>query len=213
MKTENNIVVIGTGAQAKYIKEIDDLNVVAVVRGDREIDEEFKKDLESVEVLENLESFKKYASENEIKAIVAVADNRQKEFIVKELEKLNIELINVIHPKAVIAKSAKIGRNVLINAGAVIQPYVSIGNGVMIHANVVIDHNSLIEDYVNLGPGAKLAGWVKVRKGVYVYTGVSVIPNIDIGAHSVVGAGSVVIKDVPANVKIAGNPAEIINGE
>jgi len=214
---KDNIVIIGTGAQAKYIVDIlsydKSFNISAIVKTGREIEEDFEKDLVGVDIIESFSEFKDYYKGNEQKAIVAVAKNQEKELLIGQLEEMKVELINAIHPKAVIAETVKIDKNVLINAGAIIQPYASLGKGIMIHANVIVEHNSIVEDFVNLAPGAKLAGWVKVKRGAYVYAGACVIPGVEIGVNSIVGAGSVVIKDVPDQVTVVGNPAKIIKGE
>jgi len=214
---QENIVIIGSGAQAKYIVDIvsyySHIDIIAMVMIEKNIDSHFEQDLQNIKIIQDIKNLKKLSLENYFKAIVAVPDNGQKESLLKQLEKLNIDLANVVHPKAVIARTVKIGKNVLINAGAVIQPYVCIGKGVMVHANVVIEHNCKIGDYVNLGPGVKLAGWVRIKNGAYIYTGASIKPGITIGERSIVGAGAVVIRNVPDNVTVAGNPAKIIKKE
>ncbi len=64
----------------------------------------------------------------------------------------------------------------------------------MIHTGVVVEHDCLVEEYVNLAPKVVLAGHVAVRKGATIYSNATVIPCIEVGAHSIVGAGAVVTK-------------------
>ena len=59
-------------------------------------------------------------------------------------------------------------------------------------------------------PGAALAGWVHVKEGAYIYTNATVIPTRKIGRYAVVGAGAVVLQDVPDYAVVVGNPARII---
>jgi sugar O-acyltransferase (sialic acid O-acetyltransferase NeuD family) len=143
-------------------------------------------------------------------AIVCCGDNSQKEDLTNTVTKLGFDIINVIHPHTTIAKTVTLGKGVIINAGSIIQPFARIGNGVMIHAGVIVEHDNIIEDYASLAPGVKLAGWVKVKKGAYVYTGASVINRITIGENAVVGAGAVVLEDVPDNAVVVGVPAKVI---
>jgi|Deesub1362A_J573_1020465.scaffolds.fasta_scaffold00690_14 sugar O-acyltransferase (sialic acid O-acetyltransferase NeuD family) len=214
IRKHKKIVIIGAGAQAKYIMDIlclrKDFKIIGIMKTSTSIDENFLKDLEGIAILNNMGELKEFIKKNNPKIIVALPNNREKEKAIEELTTIKPELVNIIHPNAIISRKAVIGKNVIINAGAVIQPYAIIGNGVMIHANVVVEHNCIIEDYVNLAPGVKLAGWVKVRRGSYIYTGASVIPCITIGKDSIIGAGSVVIEDVPERVLVVGNPAKII---
>lgn len=145
-----------------------------------------------------------------VKAIVSHSDNLEKEKAVLRVAKMGFQLVNAVHPSSIVATTATIGENVIINAGAIIQPFAEIGNGVMVHSGVIVEHDNVIEDYVNLAPGVKLAGWVRVKKGAYIYTNACVILKISIGENAKVGAGATVIEDVPDNVTVVGNPAKII---
>lgn len=216
-RNKNKIAIIGTGAQMKYALETfsccSGITVWGVVQTGSAIDEKIRNDLQEqcIRVIKDFSSFRHAISvEKDIQAIVCLADNSQKEEYIDQLQKLNIPLANAVHPGAIIAKTASIGENVMINAGAVIHPYAYIGNGVMIHAQVDVEHDCIVEDFVNLAPGVKLAGWVIVKKGAVVYTNACVIPCLTIGSGSIVGAGSVVIKDIPENVTVVGNPARIL---
>jgi acetyltransferase EpsM len=220
---KKNIVIIGAGAQMKYALETfshyPDTSVSAVVKTGREIDEKVIEHMTGIDIIDDFQSLEPWLSGKKkkglraIEAIVCLADINQKEFYMRELENMNIPPANAVHPTAVIARTAVIGKNVMINAGTVIQPYASIGNGVMIHAQVDVEHDCTVEDYVNLAPGVKLAGWVTVKKGAVIYTNACVIPCVKIGMHAVVGAGAVVIRDVPDHVTVVGNPARNIKDE
>lgn len=118
-------------------------------------------------------------------------------------------LINAIHPKAVVAEDTKIGKGVVIAAGAVINPKVQIGDNVIVNTCASIDHECVISDGAHICPGVHLAGKVTVGKGTWIGIGSTVKERVQIGEYSIVGAGSVVLKNIPANVTVYGNPAEI----
>ena len=71
-------------------------------------------------------------------------------------------------------------------------------------------HHNVIENYVFVGPNSCTGGNVHIKEGAFIGLGASIIPNITIGKWSVVGAGSVVIEDVPDYVTVVGVPAKII---
>lgn len=117
-----------------------------------------------------------------------------------------------------------IGDNVSIGTLSVIEHRVRIGNGVRMHSQVFVPEFTVIEDDAWLGPnvvltnakyplspGVKesLAGPV-VKKGAKIGANSTILPGIVIGVNSLVGAGSVVTKDVPDNAVVAGNPARLI---
>jgi acetyltransferase-like isoleucine patch superfamily enzyme len=126
--------------------------------------------------------------------------------------------------KVNIRESNEIGDNVSIGTLSVIEHHVKIGNGVRMHSQVFVPEFTVIEDDAWLGPnvvitnakyplstGVKetLAGPV-VKKGAKIGANSTILPGIVIGANSLVGAGSVVTKDVPENAVVAGNPARFI---
>jgi acetyltransferase-like isoleucine patch superfamily enzyme len=126
--------------------------------------------------------------------------------------------------KVNIRESNEIGDNVSIGTLSVIEHHVRIGNGVRMHSQVFVPEFTVIEDDAWLGPnvvitnakyplspGVKetLAGPL-IKKGAKVGANATILPGVVIGVNSLVGAGSVVTKDVPDNAVVAGNPARLI---
>jgi acetyltransferase-like isoleucine patch superfamily enzyme len=126
--------------------------------------------------------------------------------------------------KVNIRESNEIGNNVSIGTLSVIEHHVRIGNGVRMHSQVFVPEFTVIEDDAWLGPsvvitnakyplspGVKetLAGPL-IKKGAKIGANATILPGVVIGANSLVGAGSVVTKDVPDNAVVAGNPAKLI---
>jgi serine O-acetyltransferase len=101
-----------------------------------------------------------------------------------------------------------------------IHPAARIGSGIMLdHATgIVIGETAVVEDDVSilhsvtLGGSGKVSGdrHPKIRRGVLLSAGCKVIGNIEVGEGAKVGAGSVVLHDVPAHVTVAGVPAQIV---
>lgn len=101
-----------------------------------------------------------------------------------------------------------------------INPSARIGRGIMIdHGHdIVIGETAVVEDNVSLLQGVTLGGTgkeegdrhPKIRQGVLIGSGAKILGNIEIGRCSRVGAGSVVLHDVPPNTTVAGVPAKII---
>ncbi|MGO9417045.1 MAG: acyltransferase [Syntrophobacteraceae bacterium] len=126
--------------------------------------------------------------------------------------------------KANIREFNEIGDNVSIGTLSVIEHHVKIGNGVRIHSQVFIPEFTTLEDDVWIGPsvvltnakypvspGAKanLKGPF-IRKGAIIGANATILPGVTIGIRALVGAGSVVVDDLPGGAVVAGNPARIL---
>lgn len=121
----------------------------------------------------------------------------------------------------------QIGNNVSIGTHTVLEHHVTIGNNVRIHSNAFIPEETVLEDDVWIGPNVvltnaryplgknvkeKLKGPI-IRKGAIVGANATILPGIEVGENAIVGAGSVVTKNVAANSIVAGNPAKKINSK
>lgn len=129
------------------------------------------------------------------------------------IESLGIEpdrFARVIHPAARISPLATIGHNVLIMAGVVITSNAVIGDHVCVLPNTVIHHDARIGAWSLIGSNVTVAGNTQVGENCYIGSGSSLMNGIDIGSGTLVGLGSNVIRGVPADSRIAGNPARPI---
>lgn len=101
-----------------------------------------------------------------------------------------------------------------------IHPAAQIGRGILIdHATgIVIGETAVVEDDVSMLHEVTLGGTgkeegdrhPKIRRGVLIAAGAKILGNIEVGEGSKVGAGSVVLRDVPPHVTVAGIPAKIV---
>jgi len=144
------------------------------------------------------------------KAIVAFGDNVRRLAVGELLEERGFELITAIHPSAVIARDALVGSGSMVAAGAVVGPGAVIGRCAILNTAATVNHDCTIADGAHIGPGAHIAGHVQVGRCAWIGIGVTIIDRKRIGAWSIVGAGAVVIEDVPDRVLVAGVPARVV---
>lgn len=126
----------------------------------------------------------------------------------------------------VLRPGTRIGPDAVIGHGTVFEGECSVGARTLIHAQCHITAGALIEDDVFIAPmfvGANDARMVHarrhveefnrtayvIRRGARIAIGVCVLPGVEIGANAVVGAGSLVTKDIPANAIVKGSPARV----
>lgn len=140
--------------------------------------------------------------------IIGIGSNSVRHAIAGKLDAKAEKLwINAIHPQAVIAPSVQLGVGIVVAAGVVINPDAVIGNHAIINTGATVDHDCVIGHYAHIAPGVNLAGNVQIDDECFVGIGSVAIPGCHIGANTIVGAGSVVISNIPAGVIAKGVPA------
>jgi sugar O-acyltransferase (sialic acid O-acetyltransferase NeuD family) len=113
----------------------------------------------------------------------------------------------VVHPLASVSRMASLGRNVVIMAGVVITSNAKVGDHVCVLPNTVIHHDASVGAWTLVGSNVTIAGNVEIGENVYIASGSSLIDGVAVGANALVGLAANVVHDVPANARVAGNPA------
>lgn len=135
-----------------------------------------------------------------------------------------IDMTNInarIEPGCFIREHVTIGDNAVIMMGAVINIGAKIGEGSMIDMGAVLGGRAEVGKHCHVGAGAVLAGVIEppsanpvvLEDDVLIGANAVVIEGVRIGKGAVVGAGSIVTKDVPAGAVVVGNPARIVKEE
>jgi UDP-perosamine 4-acetyltransferase len=206
-----DVVLIGAGGHGQVVLEI--LRVAGVHNPVGFIDADPQlagKTVDGIPVLGQANMLAKLKGQKVKGAIISIGDNHARQSYVKKITQQGFELINAVHPQSVVSPSAKIGRNVVIAAGAVIGTAASIGDSVIVNTSAVVDHECEIGEAVHICPTAALAGRVWVGSQAFLGLGCKVLPCMKIGENAIVGAGAVVIDDVPDGATVVGVPARVI---
>ena len=127
---------------------------------------------------------------------VAVGDNKVRFDIMNWLNKLNMNIVSLVHPKSTVSKFISLGKGTCVMANAVINPGTKIKEGVIINTSASIDHDCTIEDFAHVSPNCSLSGGVKIGKFSHLGTGTSVHPGIIVGNNVKTAIGSKVFKNI-----------------
>lgn len=113
-----------------------------------------------------------------------------------------------------IQKNATVGKNCKISSHTFICEGVTIEDEVFVGHNVAFINDSYPRATREDGTPQTEADWkvepTRIRRGASIGSGATILANVEIGEHAIVGAGSVVTRDVPARAIVAGNPAKIL---
>ncbi len=120
------------------------------------------------------------------------------------------EFINLIHPTVIIHHNVKFGKGITMNAYSAVGNDAKIGDFVTIQGYVIMGHDVQVGDWSHFTALSFLGGFTKVGTRVTVNMGCTIIDRRTIGDNAVIGAGSVVIRNVKPGVTVFGNPAREI---
>lgn len=149
-----------------------------------------------------------------IKQKIMELDRRNSAIPLLDITNLNAR----IEPGSIIRDKVSIGDNAVIMMGAVINIGSEIGEETMVDMNAVVGARAKIGKRVHVGAGAVIAGVLEppskspcqIGDDVLIGANAVILEGVKVGNGSVIAAGSVVTKDVPPNVVVAGSPAKIV---
>jgi sugar O-acyltransferase (sialic acid O-acetyltransferase NeuD family) len=143
-------------------------------------------------------------------AFAAIGNNRVRSDIQRRLERRGHTFVRVIHPHTAISPQARLGEGSIAVAGVVVNCDAVVGRGVILNTLSSVGHDCQVGDYAQVAPGVNLGGACAIGEGVFLGIGAKVAPLARIGEWSVVGAGSVVLEDLPDRHFCVGVPARPI---
>ena len=130
-----------------------------------------------------------------------------KKAIVERLQEYpNIRFATLIDPSAMLSSSVTIDEGSIVCAGSILTVDIEIGKHVAVNLDCTVGHDAVLQDYVTVYPGVHISGNVTVGQCVELGTGSQIIQGKKIEHKIVVGAGSVVTKDLLEQGTYVGAP-------
>ena len=139
--------------------------------------------------------------------IAALRNRTVRKKVVERLGATRRRFATVVHPSASVSRYARVGIGTAILNNAVITADAAIGDHVIVEYGAMIGHDATVEDFTTIGPGAIISGSVRLREGVFVGAGSVIRDGLTVHEGALVGIGAVVVKDVPPQTVVIGNPA------
>ncbi|WP_299764750.1 acetyltransferase [uncultured Dokdonia sp.] len=155
-----------------------------------------------------------YEKDVDLKSIVAsafvfptIGDNILRKKIISTFDDNQLSQTVIFDNSAILSSRIEIGNSTYIAPGAIVNAYSTIGKGCIINTGAVLEHEVVIGDYSHIAPNAVLTGAVTVGNESFIGANSVINPGVIIGDNVIIGSGTVVLKDVPSNTKVVGNPS------
>jgi sugar O-acyltransferase (sialic acid O-acetyltransferase NeuD family) len=147
----------------------------------------------------------------EICALICVGNpNARKDIYNKIRNNSNISFPTIRTKNVQCSDSVTFGQGCIVCVSSVLTVNVTIGEFVIINYDCTIGHDAVLDDFVTLYPSVNVSGNVHIGACSEIGVGANIIQGKNIGDNTVVGAGAVVVKDIPPNCTAVGIPASPI---
>lgn len=206
------IAIIGSGGFAREILTlIDDINqrqpTFEVVGF---IDSDTSKTIHGYPVIGDDEYVNQV--KEPLSVVIAVGEPHLKKKIRNKYTNPLVKFPSLIHPSVLIGSkdTVSVGEGCIICAGCILTTDIKIRDFVTLNLMCTVGHDTEIYNYCSFMPSVNISGEVKVNEGVYAGTGAKIINQLEIGNNTIIGAGAVVAKSLPADCTVVGVPAKPI---
>ena len=163
-------------------------------------------------VLGNMTLLKSLKNSHNVEAVYCPIGNiKIRVKLLKYANSLGYQLPNFIHESSVVGPNVSMGKGIYIMPGTIVMPSAKISNYCMLSMGITIGHDTSFDEGVFVANGCNIGGNIIFKKETFVGMGATIISGVKfIGENSVIGAGSVIIKDVLDNSVVVGNPGKVI---
>lgn len=209
-----NLILIGASGYGREIydmierinKKEKKYNVLGFIDDNKEI---WDTKINTLKVLGGLDYVKEHFYGEKVHAVIAIASADVKRKIVNELDKY-VKWETLIDPTAIVSNYCTIGKGSLIGAFTQVGPNSKVGEFCSILYACSIGHDAILEDYVSSMDYCDITGYDYLEEGVYLGSSVAILPNIRICKDSIIGGGTVVVKDLLEKGTYIGVPAKLM---
>ena len=120
-----------------------------------------------------------------------------------------VAMPSLVHPSATLSPSCRLGAASVVMPHVVVNAAARIGPGAILNTGCVVEHDCVLAEGVHVSPNATIAGGVRIGRLSWIGAGATIIEQRTVGESVIVGAGSVVIRDVGDGLTVVGSPARV----
>ena len=150
------------------------------------------------------------ADKEDVYVVCAVGTAAVRRKVIAKLQETYVQFATLIDPSVLISKRVKVGEGTIICAGTIITVDIEIGSHVIINLNCTIGHDAIIHDYVTIYPSVNVSGNVQVGECSELGTGTRIVQGKSVASSTIIGAGSVVARNIEESGTYVGCPVKRI---
>jgi sugar O-acyltransferase (sialic acid O-acetyltransferase NeuD family) len=142
--------------------------------------------------------------------LLGIANTDFKKRVWLEVESLNSKIVGFIHETTLFGIDTNIDLSLITFPNVVISCNVTVGKGVFINNGSQVGHDTKIGDFVSIMANVDIGGNCEICDKVFIGSGATILPGIKIPENTIIGAGSVVFRNIKESGTYVGNPAKKI---
>ncbi|MDM0551479.1 acetyltransferase [Clostridium perfringens] len=207
-----DLVIVGAGGFGRevawLVEDINEVskewNLIGFIDENKEMHETL---INGYEVLGGIDWLK----DKDIYYVCAIGNSKIRKDIVEKINKFQVKAATIIHPSVLMNKKyVEVGEGSIICASSILTVNIKLGKHVILNLDCTVGHDAILKDFVTVYPSVNISGNCRINECVELGTGTQIIQGKIIGDNTIVGAGSVVVRDIEANKTAVGVPAKCI---
>lgn len=149
-----------------------------------------------------------YAPQAGDEFVIAIGDPAGKRAVVEQLRARGARFARLIHPSAVVARTAVLGEGVVLCPHSMVSADARVGDFVAVNTLSSVGHDAVVGAYTTLSGHVDLTGYVQVGEGCFFGSGARVLPKVKVGARARIGAGATIMRNVAEDATMFTMPAK-----
>ena len=164
-------------------------------------------EINGYKVLGGLDKLQEY--DRSVAVVCAVGSARIREKIISRIKQIGKFCFpNLIDPDVQMSQYISMGEGNIVCAGNILTVNITLEDFVILNLSCTVGHDAVLESFVTVYTGVNISGCTKIEQGVELGTGSKIIQGITVARNTIVGAGAVVVRHMPAECVVMGVPAK-----
>jgi sugar O-acyltransferase (sialic acid O-acetyltransferase NeuD family) len=204
---KRSLIVFGAGGHGKVVADIllaQGLDVAGFVDDQRAVGSRVL----GLPVLGPTEWLRNTAAD----VALGIGDNAARALVYERCLELGAHVVTVIHPRAVVAASARVEDGAVVMALAVLNADALVERGAIINTGAIVEHDCKVGPFAHISPNATMGGGCTIDCHAQLGVGATMLPGTSVGARSIVGGGAMVTRSIAADSVARGVPARRSRG-